>query len=65
MTEQEYIDATDLAKVVAVIKILGEITPSNSSVIPVQQYRDVMATVKRWEMDLFTKIQTYSDEETT
>lgn len=53
MTEQEYIDATDLAKVRMIRAILRDIVAENSAVIHPDAYREVSRIVAKWEQDLF------------
>ena len=52
MTEQEYIDATDLAKVRNMKTILLDITQANSSVIIPADYATVYRIISKWEDDL-------------
>lgn len=50
MTEQEYIAATDLAKIRHATKILREIVPENSTIIKPELYREIIKQLKRWEI---------------
>jgi hypothetical protein len=57
MTEQEYIDTTDLSKVRDVIKILSEITPTISSCIDPLSMDIVREELYQWTEQLSKKIK--------
>lgn len=56
MTEQEYIDSTDLAKLRLIKSILQEIAPENSSIIDKKSYIDIYETIVIWSDELREKI---------
>jgi len=49
MTNQEYIDVSDMAKTSILLNILHEINPSTSSVIGEEEYHNVYNIITNWE----------------
>jgi hypothetical protein len=58
MTEREYIDATNLAKVRCALACLREIINLDVSTIPPSEHGLVMRTVCDWEERLTEKVKT-------
>ena len=56
MKEQEYIDVSDLCRVRMAIKILVEICPANSAVIPAVIHGDILSRLSIWEEQLATTV---------
>lgn len=56
MTEQEYIDVSDLAKLRSAKAILSDITPANSKVIDLYDFSTIMEHLAIWEIELSEKI---------
>lgn len=56
MTEQEYINVKELTIVRDAIRVLSDITPEISDVIPSSGFADIMKEIKRWENNLAKKI---------
>lgn len=48
MTEQEYIDATDLAKLRIADTIIRDVLPANSSVVDKESHRTVCRIIQQW-----------------
>lgn len=63
MTEQEYIDASDLQKVRIANQLLRQIHPVNSSIIDPQHFRKVILILQKWEDDLYKILKVESTEE--
>jgi small-conductance mechanosensitive channel len=61
MTEQEYINATDLAKLRSALNILKEIVPENSTIIPTEEFKKVRAEIFHWEIAITKNIMTSED----
>ncbi len=57
VTEQEYIDLTDLTKVRNAKKILSDITPENSTVITKEDWQKIMTALWKWEKALLMGIK--------
>lgn len=57
MTEQEYIDATDIEKVRSAKEALQRIVPANSSVVNPIDYDTVMKIIYAWEHKLYKTIK--------
>jgi len=57
MTEQDYINVSDQAKVRNAIEILNQILPVNSYVILNEEYNEVMSTLAAWEERLRNEIR--------
>lgn len=57
MTEQEYIDATDLQKVRMIKDILLDITVDNSNDINVDEMGTVFNIVRTWEHKLTASVE--------
>ena len=57
MTEQEYIDATDLQKLKSAILILRDITPPNSKVLPSDKFGVVVETLQEWRDELYKQVE--------
>jgi len=57
MTEQDYINVSDQAKVRNAIEILNQILPVNSYVILNEEYIEVMSTLAAWEERLRNEIR--------
>lgn len=58
MTEQEYIDATNLAKVRCALAVLREIILLDGSTVPPGEHGLVMRTVCDWKERLTEKVKT-------
>jgi len=56
MSEQDYINVKELAIVMSAKRVLSDITPQISDVIPIGQFEDIMKTLSHWEGKLFDKI---------
>lgn len=56
MTEREYINAGDLAKLNAARLILSDICADNSPVIIKSELSDIVCTISNWQHDLANKI---------
>jgi hypothetical protein len=62
MTEQQYIDTTDLQRVRK--NILREILPPNSKVVSQEDHNEVMRILSKWNDDLYEAIgEVTTDEE--
>lgn len=57
MTEQEYINATDLQKIRAAKNLLIEVFPINSTIIDLHEMSDIIVILSRWEEGLYKKIK--------
>jgi hypothetical protein len=57
MTEQEYIDAQELEQSRTLVAILTKICPKNSSVIPVEEHKEVLQKVHSWMDKLSAEIK--------
>lgn len=62
MTEQEYIDVSDLTNVRAMRAILHDIVAENSSVIPQEEYQTVGKLLSRWAEKLHERIHVSEKE---
>lgn len=64
MTEREYIDATDLAKVRSAIAVLRQILPENSTVITRPEYGEVMPVLYHWQdqLEALAKVTEFEEE---
>lgn len=58
MTEQEYIDTTDMQRLRDAQSILSNIVPENSKVIDPVEYRFVFNTIRSWCRQLENNIST-------
>lgn len=56
MTEQEYIDVTDLVKLRDIKFILRDIIPENSEIIDKDSFNSIYAIIGEWEHKLSNKI---------
>lgn len=63
MTEQEYIDATDLANIRAAKEILRQVLPANSKILNGYEHVKVMRILQTWEDDLHNHINVIPTEE--
>jgi len=52
ITEQEYVDMSDLTKARMALKIIYDIIPKNSKVIKAESHRVVVRILNGWEKDL-------------
>ena len=57
MTEQEYIYVRDLSNVMVMRNCLKDLNPGHS-VMTVDEHKEVMKVLKRWEERLFEKVVT-------
>ena len=57
MTEQEYVDSTDLVKIVIMKNLMHDITPENSKAIDPDEHKEVMVKLCEWERKLRHQIK--------
>ena len=63
MTDQDYINATNLGRVTSLMNVLKEISPQADDTIPVREFETVMQIVIQWQWRLFQLCQV--EQETT
>lgn len=56
MSEQEYINVSDLARVTSVIKVIGDIVPETSNTIEEEDYRGMLSKLYEWQNELFKTV---------
>lgn len=59
MTEQEYIDVSDLHRIISALKILSDICPENSNIIKEEDFKNVISTMRGWQNNLFKEISDF------
>lgn len=57
MTEQEYVDLSDLQRVRIAIKVLSEIVTENSKIIKEKDYKEVVSKICDWADELSNQVQ--------
>ncbi len=57
MKERDYINVRELSNVLAMTKLLRDITQANSEVITEEQYKTVGEILFQWQIKLFKKVK--------
>ncbi len=57
MSEQEYINVSDLKNILSAKNNLREIIPESSKIIKENEYRTVMLILNKWQDELFKIIK--------
>ena len=57
MTEQEYINVSELKLLTSALNTLGEITPKNSNIISPDDFGKIIHELTRWRDKYFNVIQ--------
>jgi len=58
MTEQEYIDVSDLHRIISALKILSDICPEISNIIKEEEFKNTISTIRKWQNELFKQVDT-------
>lgn len=53
MTEQEYIDVSDLHRIISALKILSDICPEISNIIKEEEFKNTISSLRKWQNELF------------
>ena len=61
MTEQEYINVSDLTKITGAINVLREIVPDNSEIIENKKLVGIICKLSEWQSKLFESINIEQD----
>lgn len=56
MTEQEYIDVSDLRCIMNAISCLKEICPESSKIIRKKEYDNIRFTLSKWQQKLLDSV---------